>query len=251
MEISRTMTVYGVAGAGHAVGATHFAVTLAAYLADVRHRKTSLLEWNESGDFAKIYAVFAGKDIRKPPPEVFSIQAVEYMPAAGRDMVFSCRERGREAVVIDFGVLREGSEEEFLRCDRRFILGGLNDWQVDSWPSTPDGEARQAAEVTEMYTELFQHPLVDAITTWDFTDGGWLKAPSGLIRADGTPKPAYQALKRLIHGEWETHLNLMTDADGLLRMTGFKGSYLLRSGDQKATFLLGQSASPTVLQLSK
>ena len=127
----------------------------------------------------------------------------------------------------------------------------LNDWQVDSWPSTPDGEARQAAEVTEMYTELFQHPLVDAITTWDFTDGGWLKAPSGLIRADGTPKPAYQALKRLIHGEWETHLNLMTDADGLLRMTGFKGSYLLRSGDQKATFLLGQSASPTVLQLSK
>ena len=133
MEISRTMTVYGVAGAGHAVGATHFAVTLAAYLADVRHRKTSLLEWNESGDFAKIYAVFAGKDIRKPPPEVFSIQAVEYMPAAGRDMVFSCRERGREAVVIEFGVLREGSEEEFLRCDRRFILGGLNDWQVGAF----------------------------------------------------------------------------------------------------------------------
>ena len=47
----------------------------------------------------------------------------------------------------------------------------LNDWQVDAWPSTPEGEERQAREITEMYTALFAHPLVEAITTWDFNDG--------------------------------------------------------------------------------
>ncbi len=103
----------------------------------------------------------------------------------------------------------------------------LNDWQVDSWPSTPEGEARQADEVAEMYAALFSHPMVEAITTWDFNDGCWLGAPAGLIRADNTPKPAYGRLRGLIRGEWETHLRLTTDADGCLDYTGFKGGYTL------------------------
>ena len=41
----------------------------------------------------------------------------------------------------------------------------LNDWQVDEWPSTPEGEERQALEITEMYSALFAHPLVEAVTT--------------------------------------------------------------------------------------
>ena len=76
----------------------------------------------------------------------------------------------------------------------------LNDWQVDAWPSTGEGEARQARQIAEMYSVLFAHPLVQAITTWDFNDGCWLRAPSGLVREDNSPKPAYEALKRLIHG---------------------------------------------------
>ena len=44
----------------------------------------------------------------------------------------------------------------------------LNDWQVEEWPSTPEGEARQAKEVEEMYRILFSHPLVEAITSWDY-----------------------------------------------------------------------------------
>ena len=53
----------------------------------------------------------------------------------------------------------------------------LNDWQVESWPSTPEYEERQAREIREMYSILFAHPQVEAITTWDFNDGCWLKAP--------------------------------------------------------------------------
>ena len=118
----------------------------------------------------------------------------------------------------------------------------LNDWQVKSWPSTPEGEERQAAQVAEMYETLFAHPQVTAITSWDFADGGWLGAPSGLIRKDGSVKPAYEKLYSLIHGEWETHDTLLTDADGRLTFTGFKGDYALKAGDLSASFSLNADA---------
>ena len=121
----------------------------------------------------------------------------------------------------------------------------LNDWQVDSWPSTPEGEERQAREVAEMYSTLFAHPLVEAITSWDFTDNCWLHAPAGLVRTDNTEKPAYQALKQLIHGEWETHLTLTTDADGRLSFEGFKGGYSVSAGENKAAFELKETPEGT------
>lgn len=112
----------------------------------------------------------------------------------------------------------------------------LNDWQVDSWPSTPEGEERQAREIAEMYSVLFAHPLVEAITTWDFNDGCWLKAPSGFVHEDNSEKPSYHALQGLIHGAWETHETLKTDAEGYLTFTGFKGGYAVEANGRKAAF---------------
>ena len=60
----------------------------------------------------------------------------------------------------------------------------LNDYQVSEWPSTPEGEARQTEEVILHYKCLLANPKVEAITWWDMTDGHWLHAPSGLLRAD-------------------------------------------------------------------
>ena len=114
----------------------------------------------------------------------------------------------------------------------------LNDWQVDEWPSTPEGEDRQAQEIKEMYTVLFEHPSIEAITTWDFNDGCWLKAPSGLVRIDGTEKPAYHVLRKLIHEDWETHEKLVTDENGCITVNGFKGCYQISDGRGKGTFSL-------------
>ncbi|MBO4836104.1 MAG: endo-1,4-beta-xylanase [Clostridia bacterium] len=114
----------------------------------------------------------------------------------------------------------------------------LNDWQVDSWPGTPEGEERQAREMSEMYTILFSHPQVQAITNWDFCDGRWLKAPAGFLHQDNSIKPSYLALKDLIHWAWETHLDLRTDSEGYVTFTGFKGGYTLESGGCRAAFEL-------------
>lgn len=102
----------------------------------------------------------------------------------------------------------------------------LNDYQIPDWPTTPEGEERQAREVMEMYTALFESPYVQAITTWDFDDDNkWLGAPCGLIRKDNSLKPAYVELRKKIKEEWMTQEDLMTDAGGNLEFTGFAGDY--------------------------
>jgi GH35 family endo-1,4-beta-xylanase len=115
----------------------------------------------------------------------------------------------------------------------------LNDYQVDEWPSTPDGEERQAQEVVTHYKTLLAHPLVQAITWWDLSDGGWLKAPAGLLRQDQSPKPAYEELLRLIKGEWWLPATwLTTNAAGQFDFSGFLGDYEVMVGGQKIAFSL-------------
>ncbi len=101
----------------------------------------------------------------------------------------------------------------------------LNDWQVEEWPSTPEGEERQAKEIEEMYRILFSHPLVEAITTWDFKDGAWLKAPSGFLREDNSRKPSFDMLKKLVKNEWWTDTTVKTDENGMTEVEAFKGKY--------------------------
>ena len=125
----------------------------------------------------------------------------------------------------------------------------LNDWQVDAWPSTPEGEARQLAEVEEMYSLLFAHPQVEAITVWDAVDGKWLGAPSGLLRADNSKKPAYERLNTLINQEWRTDTRLRTNEAGQVELTGYRGDYDISHQGKTTSFTLTKNSQPARLTL--
>jgi len=115
----------------------------------------------------------------------------------------------------------------------------LNDHQVDEWPTKPEGEDRQAKEIAEFYQILFEHPSVEAITYWDLCDGGWLNAPSGLIRKDLTNKPAYDALMDLVKNQWwMSPTKMITDEEGKIRLNGYLGDYSISWMDKKASFSL-------------
>ena len=125
----------------------------------------------------------------------------------------------------------------------------LNDFAPVPWPSTPEGEERQAAQLAEFYAALFAHPRVEAITNWSPGDDGWLNAPGGLMTAENGLKPAYRALYDLIHGEWETHEALYTDGDGCLTLEGFRGEYAVSAGAGEATLRL-RDAEPRTVRLT-
>lgn len=117
----------------------------------------------------------------------------------------------------------------------------LNDYQIPDWPSTPDGEERQAREIVMHYKTLFAHPLVESITWWNFTDNAWLGAPAGLIRRDNTRKPAYDELRKLIRDQWwTTPVKTATNESGELRFEGFLGQYCLSCGGRDYSFELNK-----------
>jgi len=112
-------------------------------------------------------------------------------------------------------------------------------------------EAAQADYAEKFYRVCFAHPAVIAVTWWDLADAGaWLKG-GGLLRDDLSPKPAYEALRRLVREEWHTHAEGKTDATGALALRGFHGQYRLTAvaGDRKAeaTFHLAKDGPGEVV----
>lgn len=124
----------------------------------------------------------------------------------------------------------------------------LNDYQVASWPSTPAGEDRQAAELAEYYGLLLAHPAVASITYWGLSDdGAWLGAPAGLVRADGTPKPAYDALRELVTRDcWLAPTTAVTDADGRVTIGGMPGRYTVEVAGTTTTVEVTDAGTETV-----
>jgi endo-1,4-beta-xylanase len=125
----------------------------------------------------------------------------------------------------------------------------LNDYRIPEWPTTPEGEDRQAEEIERHYRSLFRHPAVESITYWGFTDAGsWLGAPIGFVRSDGSEKPSYRALDRLINDEWWfAPTTLRTDAEGRLTVRGALGAYEVSAAGQTGAFeLVHGGAVPAV-----
>ena len=126
----------------------------------------------------------------------------------------------------------------------------LNDWQVPEWPTTPEGEERQARDLMTMLDELFAHPLVEAFTNWDFCDGAWLGAPAGLVRLDGSHKPSYEAMKQRVKHDWHTDVTLQSDENGVVTLNGFRGEYEAVCDGMKAKLVLDKSEKDTKIVLA-
>jgi hypothetical protein len=74
----------------------------------------------------------------------------------------------------------------------------------------------------------------------------------GLVRVDGTTKPAYTALRELIRGEWWlAPTTLRTDAAGAIRVRGFLGDYAVSAAGGSAPFAITPGASRATLRLAR
>jgi len=97
-----------------------------------------------------------------------------------------------------------------------------------------DGPAEQGEVVANLYRLWFSTPNMAGVTWWNLADGTAYgnenKSLGGLLDQDMNPKPAYQALDRLINHQWKTSTAGTTGADGRFRFRGFKGGYRITVG---------------------
>jgi GH35 family endo-1,4-beta-xylanase len=179
--------------------------------------------------------------------DVIGIQSHMHRGYWGRDQVTEvCQKFSRFCKPLHF-------------TEATLVSGALktdDDWHGPhpGWDSTPEGEARQAEEAADFYSVLFGHPAVEALTWWDFSDAhAWQGAPAGLLHKDMSPKPAYDALMKLIRKEWWTGpLKKKTDPAGKVQFTGFLGDYYVRAGGKEAIFRVDNPGEAVIaMELAK
>ncbi|MBR5288478.1 MAG: endo-1,4-beta-xylanase [Clostridia bacterium] len=179
------------------------------------------------------------------PIDVIGIQSHQHQGFWGTDKLSEVLSR-----FASFGIPIHFTENTFVSGDLMPPhIVDLNDWQVPSWPTTPAGEDRQARDLLAMLDTLFAHPLVEAFTNWDFTDGAWLGAPSGLVRLDGSRKPAFDAFRERITKDWHTSVTLMTDENGQIVLHGFRGEYALECLGKTACVTLSKDCREQTVTL--
>lgn len=155
----------------------------------------------------------------KPIYDAIGIQSHMHAGAWSNEYIWEVCER-----FAKFGKPLYFSELTILSSEKPF------DWdKQEVFPSTPDGEAKQAEDAVRVYTILFSHPKIEMITWWDLSDqGAWMDSPAGLLHKDMKPKPAYEALRKLIKEEWSSDAKLQTDETGKINHRAFRGDYLLK-----------------------
>lgn len=142
--------VIGIIGTGRCVGVTHFAVMTAGYLSGVLRKRCAVLEWNSHGDFACMRKVCTED---KGKTGVFQALEVDYYEQAGIDTLLLCKKSGCQKVIVDYGTVREGNLEEFLRCDRQFVLGSLSEWQMEAFLEF-EGKGKKAEKSWETFVSF-------------------------------------------------------------------------------------------------
>lgn len=91
-----------------------------------------------------------------------------------------------------------------------------------SVPNEPSEEA-QAKWLHDVYNMAFDKSFMGGISWHYIVDDPFLPG-GGLFENDYTPRMAYQTLQGLL-GSWTTNGSGMTDAQGIVRFSGFAGEY--------------------------
>ena len=175
--------------------------------------------------------VCAGLVERRAPVDVIGIQSHMHKGTWPIERAWTvCETYARFGLPLHF--------TELTVLSGRLKAADDNNWHFvhPDWHSTAEGEAAQLDYGSRLYTLLFSHPAVEAITWWDFADyGAWQGAPAGLVRKDMTPKPLYDWLMDAFHRRWTTRAEVTTDDAGSATLRAFYGDYTvtarLPSGD--------------------
>lgn len=181
-------------------------------------------DFNVSADFENLVAELQQL---KAPVDILGIQSHMHKELWPMDKVWSvCDTYARFGLPLHF--------TELTILSGRFKDKDDMDWATvrTDWASTPEGEQRQLEYGRDLYTLLFSHPSVEAITWWDFSDlNSWTGAPAGLLRKDMSPKPLYTWLMEAFHQTWSTDVVAKTDAAGVVKVQAFYGEYEVTAKD--------------------
>ncbi|MCI5873344.1 MAG: hypothetical protein PUJ55_04195 [Clostridiales bacterium] len=121
---------------------THLAIALCNYCASKQKKKCAYLELHARNEISQL--VPEAKLLSSSPKNLNTVVlpgvqnrprirlcGVDYYPAVTASEVPALLNHGYDYLILDVGTPDEGMLSEFLRCDRKLILGSLAPWK--SW----------------------------------------------------------------------------------------------------------------------
>jgi len=115
-----------------------------------------------------------------------------------------------------------------------------------------DDPQLQADYLRDFITVCFSHPQVTGVTQWGFWARRHWRPRAALFDEAFKPRPAAIAFKDLVHRKWTTDVTLTTDAEGVVKVRGFKGDYEITRLDvpstQREIVVLGDRGADVTLR---
>ncbi len=115
----------GIIGTGSGCGTTHLAIALANYLQSGLGKQTAVIEMPGQHDLEHMI-----RDECRGKQELFHVQ---YFTGIGVGKIPEILNSGYEAFVLDCGGDYQAAREEFLRCDRKLVMGSISPWKVSAF----------------------------------------------------------------------------------------------------------------------
>ena len=166
-----------------------------------------------------------------------------FRPGAQQDGTYELLTRLKKEGVTIAGLGNQGhfsssflpSPEELLRVTDRFTA--LVPRQIISeYDITTSADEALAADYTrDIMTVCFSHPAYEGFIIWGFWEGSHWIPSAAFWKRDWSPTPAALMWENLILKQWHTHKILTSDARGIIRWRGFKGTYQIIGSDGKST----------------
>ncbi|MGN6715162.1 hypothetical protein [Anaerocolumna jejuensis] len=142
--------VIGIAGTHKGVGVTHLGLMLTSCISEGIGLSTAFLHWPDSRDICLLRNHFfsadegisgikniSGKEgifrsehlFNSEQREEFTVSKASFYPGVGKESMAEILAQGYDCIVMDFGNAFKEHREEFLRCDKKIVVGSLTPWK--------------------------------------------------------------------------------------------------------------------------
>lgn len=132
---TKSHATIGILGCTPGCGVTHLAIALGSYCSSKSKKSTAFLELHPRDEISRLLPGTKAVDPEESSTvrPHFKLQGIDYYPQVKSDEIPALLNLKYDYLILDMGSLGEADLSEFLRCDRKLVLGSLAPWKTESY----------------------------------------------------------------------------------------------------------------------